>query len=303
MKSIRDIPYVSPIADRIWLVNGPAGGRFPHCNGFLLHGDRTVLIDAGIGAKRIREIDDRLRIDVLLVSHSHPDHILAWHILADRHLYLPVQTPESVGDLRQLGQRFVADRQGADYWTWVAQRRLGIQPMRRPDLCYADGTLLDFGTVQLQAIHAPGHLDDHYCFLETTSGTLFSIDIDFTGFGPWYGNPESDIDRFRESVIRIRQLPFSQICSSHKPAIEKSEAQAAFERYLGAFDRQRELVFDLCRQAADLETMVNRSPFYRNRMPDATLQQIFETQMIRKNLALLIRDKRVVRENRGYVTV
>lgn len=148
----------------------------------MLAGDRTALIDAGIGQARIREIDSRSRIDALVISHSHPDHILAWHVPADRQLLLPEQTPESVSDLRLLGHRFVEGRQDA------------------------------------------------------------------------------------------------------------------FDRYLAAFDRRRELVFDLCRKPADLEAMVRHSPFYRNRMYDATLQRIFETRMVRKNLEVLIAQGVVVKK-------
>ena len=300
MKILDDIHFLQPVANHLWLVKAPAKGRFPHCHGFLMIGDRTVLIDAGIGAERIGEIDRRTRIDALIISHPHPDHILAWHVLNDRQLFLPAQTPASVGDLRLLGQRFVEDRQEAQYWTWVASRRLGIHPMRRPDHQFDDGETLDFGSIQLRAIHAPGHLDDHYCFLEKRSGTLFSIDIDFTGFGPWYGNPEGDIHRFRESVSMLRNLPYRQICASHKLPIARSNAEAAFDRYLKAFDRQKTAVFDLCRQGMDLTTMAMNSPFYRNRMPDGMLQKIFETQMIRKNLALLLREGQIVEENGKY---
>jgi glyoxylase-like metal-dependent hydrolase (beta-lactamase superfamily II) len=300
MTRFDDLAYLEPLADGIWLANSPTKGRFPHCHGFLLVGDRSVLVDAGIGAQRIREIDQRRRIDVLIISHSHPDHMLAWHVLSDRQLYLPVQTPESVGDLLLLGRRFVADRQGADYWTWVAKRRLGIHPLRQPDYRFGDGFIMQIGSMQLKAIHAPGHLDDHYCFLETTSGTLLSTDIDFTGFGPWYGNPEGDIARFRESVAALRRLPFNRICSSHKQPIARADAHQAFDRYLDAFDRQRDLVFNLCKPSADMESMVRRSPFYRNRMPDGTLQRIFETQMIRKNLDRLAQENRIINENGRY---
>ena len=102
-----DLAYMSPVAAALWLVEGPGKYRFPHCNGFLMVGDRVILIDAGVGERRIREIDRRMRIDTLIISHPHPDHILAWHVLKDRQLVLPAQTPESVGDLNRLGQRFV----------------------------------------------------------------------------------------------------------------------------------------------------------------------------------------------------
>lgn len=293
-KALEALGFVEPIDARIYLVRGPAGARFPHCNGYLMLGERIVLIDAGVGAERIGQIDRCLRIDTLIVSHSHPDHILAWHVLQDRELWLPAQTPTAVEDLRRLGQRFVAGSQGAQYWTWVAENRLGIHPMRRPDHRFDDRDTFDWGAVQLQAIHAPGHLNDHYCFLEQRSGVLFSVDIDFTGFGPWYGNPEGDVRRFRQSVEMLRRVPCRWVCAAHKAPIAAPDADDAFERYLTAFDRHKAAVLELCRQGMDLEAMVQHSPFYRNRMSDRNLQRIFETQMIQKNLALLIEEGRIV---------
>ena len=300
---LEKLPFVQPVNTTIYLVGGPGEGRFPHCNSFLLRGDRTILIDAGIGVQRIKAIDRVLRVDTLVVSHPHPDHILAWHVLADRELLLPVQTPDSVFDLKQLGRRFVEGREDAAYWTHMVKKWLGLNPMRPPDRRFADGETLDFGPIQLQAIHAPGHLIDHYCFMETESGTLFSIDIDFTGFGPWYGNPESDLHLFRQSVAMLQTLAFERICTSHKAPIAAADAGQAFSDYLAAFDRHQQLILALCRKGMDMGAMVMESPFYRNRMPDATFQRIFETQMIRKNVERLISDGRVVEKKGCYVAI
>ncbi len=303
MPRIETLPFIHPVTPGIYLAGGPGKGRFPHCNSFLLRGDRTVLIDAGIGAQRIREIDAALRIDTLVISHPHPDHILAWHTLTDRELLLPDQTPDSVCDLTQLGRRFVDGQENAAYWTQTVKNRLGLHPLRLPDRRFDDGQIMDFGSIQLQAIHAPGHLIDHYCFMELGSKTLFSIDIDFTGFGPWYGNPESDLERFRQSVARLSRLSADRICSSHKHPIAAADADQAFSDYLSAFDRHQQTVLALCRPGMGLEAMVKASPFYRNRMPDSTFQRIFETQMIRKNLEQLIGAGRVVEKQGEYVAV
>lgn len=300
---LEKLPFIQPVAAAIYLVGGPGEGRFPHCNSFLLRGDRTVLIDAGVGVPRIQAIDDVVRIDTLVVSHPHPDHILAWHALADRELMIPVQTADSVFDLNQLGCRFVEGREDAAYWAHTVKNQLGIHPMRPPDRRFADGETLDFGPIQLQAIHAPGHLIDHYCFMERESGTLFSIDIDFTGFGPWYGNPESDLHLFRQSVAMLQTLAFERICTSHKAPIAAADADQAFGDYLAAFERHQHLILALCRKGMDLAAMVQESPFYRNRMVDATFQRIFETQMIWKNVERLISDGRVVEKKGCYVAI
>ncbi|WP_155318492.1 hypothetical protein [Desulfosarcina alkanivorans] len=45
MNRLESLPYLQPVAPRIYLAAGPANGRFPHCNGFLLLGDRAVPIE------------------------------------------------------------------------------------------------------------------------------------------------------------------------------------------------------------------------------------------------------------------
>jgi glyoxylase-like metal-dependent hydrolase (beta-lactamase superfamily II) len=62
------------ISDHFFIIPGENKARFPNCNGFLFTGPETLLIDAGIGKNKLLEIDRRHRIDVLLISHSHPDH-------------------------------------------------------------------------------------------------------------------------------------------------------------------------------------------------------------------------------------
>jgi glyoxylase-like metal-dependent hydrolase (beta-lactamase superfamily II) len=285
------------LAPDLYFVKAENRGRFPFAHGLLITGSETVLIDAGMGEEVIRAIDRERRIDVLIITHSHPDHIRSWHLLEDRHLLLPRETPESAKDLQLLGERFTGSREKGAHWAWVVGEGLGAHPMRDPDGRYGDGDLLDAGGAELLAVHAPGHLDDHYCFLERRSGTLFSTDIDLTSFGPWYGNPESDIEVFRRSVRKVMSLPYERVCTSHKEPFAGG-ATERFEAFLKAFERQREKVFDLCREPADLDGMVDASPFYGDALRDKVIQGIFERAMIGKNLALLMRDG-LVRETNG----
>ncbi len=290
MVSLEDRDGVVPLSGEILLIEGPNRSRFPFSNGFLLTGGVTVLIDAGIGEERIREIDARRRIDVLILSHTHPDHLLAWHVLKDRRILTPRQTPASVSDLLRLGERFTGAPDKGAYWAEVVAKGLGLAALREPDGRFKDRQRIKAGDVHLEAVHCPGHLEDHYGFFHRESGTLLTTDIDFSAFGPWYGNPEGDIERFQESVRRLAGYPYVRVCSSHGRPMEAGEAHSAFEAYLAAFERQRRTVLSLCAPPRSLREMVALSPFYRNRMPDKVLQRIFEEPMIRKNLELLVRD-------------
>lgn len=284
--------WLVPLAGNIYLVQAPNQARFPFCNSFLIDGSEMVLIDAGIGVERLQALDRIKRIDILIISHSHPDHILAWHVLKDRHLFLPRETPDSVTDLYESGLRFTDSVPKAKHWAQRVGRELGVQPLRIPVGHYGDGDVFEVAGVKLQAIHAPGHLDDHYCFLETKSGTLLTTDIDFTGFGPWYGNPECDIALFKQSIYKVMAFPYQRVCSSHKPAFE-GDAGDLFQSYLNIFNRHAQLVLDLCETPRSINELVAASPFYRNKAPDRLIQNIFEEQIIAKNLEILIKQDRV----------
>ena len=287
------LPFVRPLSASVLLVEAPDGARFPYANGFLFPGTETVLMDAGLGAERIRAVDRVRRIDALVISHSHPDHIHAWHELADRHLVLPRETPEAAFDLAELGRRFTGSADDGAYWAKMMQQWLGLRPLRPPDARFGHGQVLDLGSARLRAIHAPGHLLDHYCFFEEATGVLLTTDIDFAGFGPWYGNPEARIDGFEADIEALSDLPFTLLCSSHKPPLAGSDA-APLKRYARRLQRQRRLVLDQCRAPSTLEQVAAASPFYRNRFPDKRLQRIFETHLVAKNLRRLLEEGRVV---------
>ena len=126
LKRLESKDYIERLAENFYLVQAPDQGRFPYCNGFMLIGNETVLIDSGIGEQLINDIDETIRIDVLIISHTHLDHFLAWHILKDRHLLLPGETPDSIVDLQLLGERFTGNSEYGAVWAHFAHERFGL---------------------------------------------------------------------------------------------------------------------------------------------------------------------------------
>ncbi|MBI9088932.1 MAG: MBL fold metallo-hydrolase [Desulfobacterium sp.] len=291
--------FIEQLADNFYLVKGPDNARIPFCNSFLLQGRERVLIDAGAGEAIIKAIDRERRIDVLIITHSHPDHILASHVLKDRHLMLPQESPESVHDLFELGKRFTGSDQGGSHWKKRMEERYGLHPLKPADSRYSHGDRINLGGASLEAIHLPGHLRDHYGFFDHNSKTLLTTDVDFTGFGPWYGNGEATIDQFKQDVKTLAPIEANRVCSSHKRPLE-GQAKEAFDRFLAAFDRQQQEVLACVGTGATLETMVAGSPFYHHRFPDSFLQKIYEGHLVKKNLDLLVRAKVLRLENGIY---
>ncbi len=287
---------VIKLAKDLYLIEGDNNARFPFCNAFLITGKETVIIDTGIGTDKLKDIDQEKRIDRVIISHSHPDHIAGYGVLRDRHLMLPKETGEEVNDLLLLGTRLTGSQEDGEKWAAFVKNILHIEPLRDPDGRYGNGDILDFGTIRLEAIHVPGHLNDHYCFFDHESKTMLSTDIDFSSFGPWYGNQECSIEPFIDGIRKVMAFPYEQVCSSHKSPITGLAAKDAFGRFLDMFDRHRQQIFNLCDPGATLELMAEISPFYGNKLKGTIVQDIFEKNMIQKNLELLVRDGLVVNE-------
>lgn len=290
------------ITENINILTAPQKGQFPYCHGFLFTGSENILIDAGADEELIQSIDRGIGIDTLIISHSHPDHIRRWYALDHRRLLLPAETPDSVHDLNTLGERFVGTMERGIRWANVIGKTLGLRPLREPDGRFSSGDIFDIGTARIEAIHAPGHLDDHYCFFEHITGTLISTDIDFSSFGPWYGNPEGRIKPFMESVRKIMEVPYSRVCTSHKLP-QEGDATDRFKAYLASFERQKKEVFDFLGKGKTLHEIAEGSPFYRNKFMDPIIQYAFEEHMAAENLEILIEEGMVAADGDVFVPV
>jgi hydroxyacylglutathione hydrolase len=291
---------VKELAPGFYVIFGPNKSRFPYCNTFLLTGEETVLIDAGLDKETLLEIDRIKRIDILMISHSHPDHILNWALLKDRHLILPAQTPESAYDLKTLGKRFMGTEEKGKIWAKIVGDALGMKALREPEQRFKDNEIISFAGFRIKTLHAPGHLDDHYCFLELNTGILLTSDIDFSGFGPFYGQGECNIALFKKSIKKIMEHPYKMLCSSHKSPFY-GDGAAEFEKFAKGFDRHSNLILDICNTPHTIDEIAQKSPLYLDKMPLKIFQETFERGMISKSIDLMIKEGVVIETPEGFL--
>lgn len=291
---------IEKITDTISIVWGKNKGRFPYSCSILITGGSTGLIDAGCGHETLEEIESKYRPDVVVCSHIHPDHCSGASRFDPSRVWAPQESDGTVGNLEAMSRRFMVPglrgawrsymRQSAEFLDFQADNR------------FSEGMFFDFGTTAMEAVKAPGHTDDHYCFYFPAEKLMVTTDIDFTRFGPWYGNPESDMELFMLSIERVAGYDTDIALSSHMGAV-RGEIRKRFDRFLGVFEeRDRKILAFLDGTARSMDDFLEAAIIYRRYPVREQILRCWEAQMIRKHLARLISRGQVLAVERGGET-
>jgi glyoxylase-like metal-dependent hydrolase (beta-lactamase superfamily II) len=160
-------------------------------NAFLVTGETTALVDTGANFDVVSRVRDRVDgLDRVYLTHTHTDH---------------------VGNV-------AAVREAFDVETW------GFDP-DRPEVDHAveDGETVRIGDDDYEALHTPGHKDDHLCFYSRDASVLFAGDLVFAdgAFGRT-DLEEGDRAALTASIDRVRETggeDLSEMHTGHGPSV------------------------------------------------------------------------------------
>lgn len=198
------IPFALNCRVRRLVAPNPGMMTGPGTNTYLLGHEQVAVLDPGpaipghieaileAGAGRIRWI---------VCTHTHPDHSPAWQAVA-----------EATG-AEVLGALPADDRFQDDTF--------------RPTTELSHEYLLETPEFRLRALHTPGHVSNHFCFLLEEEGMLFAGDHIMKGSTVVIVPPGGDMKAYIESLQLLLDYPLECIAPGHGEVIEDPRAEVA----------------------------------------------------------------------------
>ena len=268
------------VTKELKLVSGGNKGRFPYCNSLYIDDEIKCLIDTGCGQKTLVEIASS--VDIVILSHYHPDHISGNSFFKDKPIYChqadvpPVEIKEAI--LNYTGFIEIGEKEANAFLN-----SLNYHPAKVVGT-FQEGDELDFGKTKLRVIHTPGHSPGHCCFYEEKKGILFSADIDLSSFGPWYGHNSCEIDAFEKSIKKIMDIEPKTIISGHNGIVTENVNKRLL-CYMDKIKERDKQILDFCSTPRTLKDIVDEKIIYgKHPEPRAVMLRLFEKKMIKKHL-------------------
>lgn len=192
------------------VVRGEENGKFPHCNTILITDEVNAIIDPGAGEKTLENLLRNYRVDLVINTHYHFDHIRFNYLFRDAEIHLNKYDAPCFKSLDALAERLgileVYGIRAVKKWkrtiTSESREPLGSTPKDRHEWIsstsrldgeYENGRIFDFGGIKAEVVHTPGHTAGLCCFYFPNEKMGYAADIDLASFGPWHGRLDGDI--------------------------------------------------------------------------------------------------------------
>lgn len=278
----------------IWFVEAENKGRYPHAHSLYIEGtEENLLIDTGAGSV-LKEL--AAKTGQVVLSHYHRDHVTLNHLFNGAYFSIHRDDAPGVESLEGFFHLSGLDKVDIEaYWKMVRQLDFIATKINR---YLEDGDYIDLGNYKLKVLHFPGHTPGHCGFLVEEYNFIYASDIDLTGFGPWYGNPSSDLDQFRLSIARLRSMKPDILLTAHSTPVTRDIDQklAVYGAILD--QRDEKIVKYLKKGPATLGQITAKKFIYRSHNGQEILRH-FEESMIDKHLESLIKREIVTKTEEG----
>jgi glyoxylase-like metal-dependent hydrolase (beta-lactamase superfamily II) len=208
------------------------------CNIWHVKGrDQDLLIDSGLGLVPLRDTVALLSEQPLtaVASHTHFDHI-GCHSEFEQRCCHPseahvMQAPDAVNTVWQEYRGLMDDSPHLSALPYADfsfdQYKITPAP---PTHLIDEGDELDLGNRLFKVFHMPGHSPGSICLYEASTRIIFTGDVLYDGelLDTLY---HSDIDRYLETMVRLKELPAEIFHCGHYGSFGREKAHRLIDAF------------------------------------------------------------------------
>lgn len=274
-------------------------GRFPRGHCVVIKDRETAMVDTGAGIKLMEPWAEPGRVDLVLNTHTHPDHTAGNYLFTGREILVPEQAHQEAGRIHALSERFAEPGDLAAQWRAMVRREMEFVD-HQPTGSFAPDQEIKVGRTILRVIHAPGHTKDHCLFYLPQHNAVLSSDIDLIPFGPWYGHRESSLEQTRRSIEGLMALGPKVVVPAHRPPLFEGIDQALRD-FLAVIDQRNERILSFLATERSMDQMLDAALIYGGYPYAPDLMRYWEGLMLVEHLKELAGQGRVQETERGWV--
>ncbi|MEM1579255.1 MAG: MBL fold metallo-hydrolase [Archaeoglobaceae archaeon] len=254
------------IDDGIFLIPGKNWGKYPSSN--CIYIKDFCLIDCSDSAQNLKP-------KIILNSHWHEDHI-AMNGVAEK-VYAHELDKGAIENYEEFEKRYGMGEAVKLFLSLYQEIKF-----RKVDETFTHGEILNFGNVEIEVLHTPGHSAGHCCFL-INGNILFLADIDLSSFGPWYGCLDSDVGEFVKSIKFLQKYAqeIKIAIPAHGKYVNCEEFEDRLEKYKYKIIERDRKIKEALKKNLD---PVGMGIIYRRFPEPENIYRNFERIMVEKHL-------------------
>lgn len=286
---------------KVRIITGKEASRFPFCTSLFIDDEVKAIIDPGAGPAALEEHLGNKRVDYVLNTHYHFDHISGNHlfpeakILANREELEVLRLPRKVAE--RLGIQEVYGKAGVEEWLTAISSpgtpQAAYSPAFRHEWWLSTGKAagsypydedIFFGTTRVRMVFSPGHTAGNCCVFFPDENMVYTGDIDLTAFGPWYCGSDGDIDLFIRSAGALLELTADFFVTGHQEGIiSRQDFRARLERFLNVIEQRETKLAGLLELGMNLAQVLEQGIVYPPRYQVDPWVRMWEIISVRKH--------------------
>jgi len=258
---------------------------FTASNSVLVEDGERLMIDSGCGS--ILDTVSPGNVDILLNSHHHLDHIRGNHSFSRAKILAhPIEKEAMKNPAKTAAAENWNELMGDDIMDHVNE--LGIAEKNPPepwriDDTFIDGDIIRCGRSEIVVIETPGHTAGHCSFFFPEENFIFTADICLTKVGPWYGDPDTTMDQFTNSIDKIIRLKPAKLATGHLMEVLTENIPETLTRYRDRiFKREERILNFLKNNTASINEIAEKKFIYP--VHPTSFVFFWEKAMVKKHL-------------------